>query len=1109
MSTTTTNSEHALTNLLIRASAGTGKTYQLSNRYLSLLAGGVPPERILATTFTRAAAGEIFDRVVLRLAVAALDKTKCVELAKETGADSLTPPHCQALLADLTRGAHRVRIGTLDSFFAQVARAYCLELGLSPSWRIVEQREDQRLRSLAIEALLAQHDAHAAVTLLQLLAKGTATRSVSRLLRDTVNDLYSLFLETDASAWRCLQRSKELPHAQVREAIDALRRVELTDKRFAKARDGDCQAAAEGQWEKFITGGIAGKLTAGETMYWKKAISDELTDAYEPLLRHARAYLVGRVAMQTEGTHLVLEGFHQHYQKNKRQHRAMRFDDVTRSVCGANVSGGVDGIAFRLGAPIDHLLLDEFQDTSPLQWRAIQPFARRVTEPQGEQSRLARDGSTAKGAEKTPGGDRSFFCVGDAKQAIYGWRGGVAEIFEAVERYLPGLEIDTLDASYRSSQPVIDTVNRVFQNMTRHTNLGRAETAVRRWSQQFPEHTTKKSELPGYVCLSTAAAEIDLFEHAAGEIARIVADAPGRRVGVLVRKNETVARLIHLLRSQHRIEASEEGGNPLTDSAAVLVVMSLLRLADHPGDTAARFHVARSPLGPVLGLADHTDDEAARTLSRGIRRRLVEEGYGPVLYDLAEKLAEHCNRRELSRLLQLVELAYSHQPSASLRTADFLSVVEAERVADPLPVDVRVMTIHKAKGLEFDVVVLPELEGNIIGQPDAFVVERPEPTEPATCVCRYVNESLRPLLPQRIQVLFDQWADRQTSESLCLLYVAMTRAIFALHMIVPPPADNERKPRANLAGLLRAALVDETQPDSGTLLYEHGDAKWFARPEARSPSAVPGQGALPALAEKSPESVADRARSSVDGAQDVPEVRLAPMPARRRGLERVAPSSLEGGGRLRIADVLSDGDSSGRRYGTIMHAWLALIEWLNDGRLPNEAALLDAAGRLDDVVVSPNEQRSLIGAFRDMLAKPVLADLLKRDYYRSPHHDFLPPRFAKELRWETLTADVRCERRFALRRDDRLVTGSIDRLVLLRDNGRIVAADVLDFKTDAVTPERSGAFDERVDYYRPQLAEYRRAVSDMLRLEPERVAARLVFVRPGVIVPIVPVEHEQ
>jgi ATP-dependent helicase/nuclease subunit A len=118
--------------VMIRASAGTGKTYQLSNRYLGLVASGVPPEAILASTFTRKAAGEILDRVLVRLADAALNEVACRDLADALGDMSLKPARALDVLAHLVKQLHRLRISTLDSVFAQMATSFSLELGLPP-----------------------------------------------------------------------------------------------------------------------------------------------------------------------------------------------------------------------------------------------------------------------------------------------------------------------------------------------------------------------------------------------------------------------------------------------------------------------------------------------------------------------------------------------------------------------------------------------------------------------------------------------------------------------------------------------------------------------------------------------------------------------------------------------------------------------------------------------------------------------------------------------------------------------------------------------------------------------------------------------------------------
>ena len=139
--------------VVIRASAGTGKTYQLTNRYLGLINDGVQPEHILAVTFTRLAAGEILERILLRLSEAADDAQECKLLAETLGDPEFTRERCMNLLQELTSNLHRMRIETLDAYFAQLARSFSLEIGLPPSWEILEEVQDQRLRREAGRAL--------------------------------------------------------------------------------------------------------------------------------------------------------------------------------------------------------------------------------------------------------------------------------------------------------------------------------------------------------------------------------------------------------------------------------------------------------------------------------------------------------------------------------------------------------------------------------------------------------------------------------------------------------------------------------------------------------------------------------------------------------------------------------------------------------------------------------------------------------------------------------------------------------------------------------------------------------------------------------------------
>lgn len=1030
-------------NTVIRASAGTGKTYQLANRFIGLAAAGERPDHILAATFARKAAGEILDRVLFRLAEGVSESVKLRKLAEAIGEPSLDRPRALDILRDAVRRLHRLRIGTLDSFFVQMAGHFSLELGMHPGWQIVEELYDRRLRSKAIQEVLRRESTTDLVTLMQLLSKGEVVRTVTSQIRGVVDPLYDLYRQTPRDAWHSLQRRKPLAPNEVAGAIADIAAVTLpTHKKIADNRLADMHLATIGDWPGFISRGLPSKIIAGEATYYTKPIEPHVVIAYQPLIDHAQAVLVNRVVDQTEATWRLLQKFEVAYERLKRERGAYRFDDLTRKLASEFTRDQVQRLAYRLDAHITHMLLDEFQDTSLAQWSVMRPLAEQVTRP---------------------GSGQSFFCVGDVKQAIYGWRGGLSEIFDAVDGQLPGLTHRSLTRSFRSSQVVIDTVNAVFENLSGNAALADFSEVTKVWRERYEKHTTERTDLEGYsrlVVAPRAGDEDDQEEvtlrFAAAEVARLAGENPGRSIGVLVRTNDTVAALIGLLQREHQLQASEEGGNPLTNSVAVELILSLLKLADHPGDTAARFHVATSPLGGSLQYADHANTEAALSLAARIREELLASGYGRTIYGWVEMLAPACDARELNRLLQLVELAYAYDSQASVRPADFVAHVEATKVEDPTASEVRVMTVHQAKGLQFDIVVLPELDVNLKGQPPLVVVGREKQGAAVTRVCRYANEDIQALLPVDVRKMFGHVPYQMVNESLCLLYVAMTRAVHALHMIVRPSKANEKIWPKTFAGVLRSAFAPgQAQLDAGKMVHEDGAKNCCCSGKAHATD-----GNVPAV-----EPIALQLRSSGE--------------RRRRGLDRRSPSSLEGGTQVDLSKRLRLETARATSRGSLFHAWLECIEWL-DGGMP-EQAVFDAKAR--EFAVAGLDIVAEFARFRAVIAKPAVCEALCRTTYRH---------------YGTVRFEVWRERSFAVREENTLLQGAVDRIVLMFDGDRLVATDILDFKTDRVFTD--GDVRERGEHYRPQLEAYRRAVAALVRLDPTHVTARAVFLEPGVVV---------
>ena len=1092
-------------NTLIRASAGTGKTFALSNRYLALLCGGAEVDEVLATTFTRKAAAQILDRVLVRLATAALDDAKCAELAQQIGVPGLTRTRALALTVTLLKNLDRLQVMTLDSFFAQVGSRFALEMGLPAGWTIASELEDAALRHEAIEEMLANGGDGPIVRLLRLMTKGEARRSVAQLIHDTVTELYGVLRQSGDQAWRKLPRPTPLSVDELAATIEQLKTAPLPDDgRFSNARERDVNVATDADWDELTGAGLIAKVLSGENTYYKKPIPAPTVAIYQKLIKHVRAIQLLKLADQTEATADMLLRFDEEYRQLKRRRRLSRFEDITESVGQATALTGAGGLAWRLESDVHHLLLDEFQDTSLPQWQAIRPLAKRVCQP-----------GPAAG---------SLFSVGDVKQAIYGWRGGVAEIFDTLTEEVPSLAPRELNESYRSAQAVIDTVNLAFRPAMHqnHNNLDDLEPAVEEWCRRMPLHTTAKKGLAGYVALMTAPESLPeddnrgvaALRYGAQRIAELKPRIGTRSIGVLVRRNETVARMIHELRKLN-VDASEEGGNPLTDSAAVGTVLSLLRLADHPGDSVSAYHVAHSPLGPVVGLTDHTDMEAVCALARRVREELLTDGYAATVGRFSTGLAPSCDQRELARLRQLTEVASDYDRDATLRCDDFVTMIAETRRQQAAASAVRVMTIHQAKGLEFDAVVLPDLDYSMLGQPSSYVAGRSKPGEPIDRVCIYRSKDFRPLLPPEFQGLFEESRRQETDEALSLLYVMLTRAAQGLYMIIQPDESDKQALRKNYASLLRASLAPaETAPPESTL-YECGDPEWWGRGEGRGERAEVGESGtdISWVAGTGVEPPARRSPGKPLAIKLAPPVITA-----RRAAAADSPSRLEGGPKRPAETLLRTDSAAARCRGRLMHAWFEQVDWL-DAQETDSADYVTPGRRdlLSDEALTKIARRlaveggregwpeieaslpSLIAKFRKMLNRPEIQEALSRTAYQSFQQRYLPRDIVTELEAGELDLVLKRECLIAARHDGRLIGGQADRIVVMSRGGRRLAAEVIDFKTDRFDAEDLKALKAKVDFYRPQLAAYCDAVAQMYRLQRQRVCARLVFVESGVV----------
>jgi len=1042
--------------LVLLASAGTGKTYRLSLRYLKLLVEGAAPESILASTFTRKAAGEILGAILGRLAVACRDAEKRATLAKELGlAKDWSQESAIALLERLLQHLPQVNIRTLDSWFQSQVAAAGLELGLPLGWRLAEEVDQTAIHREAVERTILDLAPDEALELLAAMQSGKAKRSLLGRGADTLQQAAALYRAADGAEepWQLLAAVRAPTAAEIAAAQAALDLIEmpLTAKgtprqHWGKALPALQQAFADGDLDTAPDNGLLKKMFEGATTYDRAELPRELLEAAaQACARH----LLAELHHSNQALYRLAARYEAQRQTAMRAAALIEYDDFPASLAACPAERR-QAIARRAGATPDHLLLDEFQDTSVLQWQALEALA-----------------MTAVAAEQ-----QSLFVVGDVKQSIYGFREGEPRLLAGLSEWLH-IPSETMAVNYRSRQAILDAVNFSFTDLPQRfpaEEFPVRAAAAAAWDG-FPQHRAS-SQAQGCVRVwqlyGEKADDKEVIHRATlARTLELHRAHPQQTLAILVRNNKVIPRLLAELTAAG-VRASGAGGNALTDAHAVACALSLFQLADHPRDTAAWFHLATSPLAPLLNLAYRHGDmrlEDARRASRDLRRRLLQEGYGGLLEKLHRDIQEAeafdpFNRR---RFGQLVELGLAWDERADLRPVAFVAMVRERKVADRGAGAVQVMTVHQSKGLAFDRVVLP-LPGKSGGRDTLFGV-RPDPRRAMDAVSRVPNTAQRQAATLLEQDRFLQAASsqqvRDIQDMLCLLYVAMTRARTEMEILLPPEAKSatERLDKLKPAEFLQRTLLAQPSP------VELPEPEAVAKKERTwrllwQLGASPAATATPMEPPIAPTVSAEEANTPLF----LPSHSL-------RNLPRWTPSAAEDTA-IAGQQLLQIPDADAMRRGSALHLLFAEIGFLPE--MPDAPALASCLQALDPPPTTA-EQSAWLQEFHSMLQQPTIQATLTAPASSNP-----PPELWRERPFAVRTKDVHGQ--------EALLQGIYDRVVLHHDEGGKLRAQILDFKTGQPSPDGS-----MPETYRRQLAAYRRALSLQLALPEEGIETALLY----------------
>lgn len=1042
-------------NRQILANAGSGKTHALVTRIIALLARKQKPDSIIALTFTRKAAGEFLIKLLTRLAGGASDPEKASRISKDIGME-IDGASCLALLRDLLADLGRMQLTTFDGFFSSVVSAFPQDLGLADSPSLLDPSAEKLMGGKALRSALAKLPQQERGLLIQALMErdhSSAQASSHEELDTFRNDLYATFLDhPESESWG--ERGKVWPDGYPWQGLDpaalaACRKIVSEAPGLEKLGVAwtELTELRRGRKTRSVVDGIVANLAAwkeGSAVLTYKGreyeVSPEIQKAVAALVEHLIHETLEYRLKEASAVRLFLGHYHEAYEQEVRGRGLLTFSDVTALLQPSGDFRGMtqappEGLTARLqlderlDARYDHWLLDEFQDTSRSQYLALRNLLDEV---------IMEAGGTH--------GQRSFFCVGDVKQAIYGWRKGDARLFDEIYRNAHGgIRRDHLSSSWRSSAEVLEALNKVFGSLD-ETAPGIDELVRARWDMAWADHAPAKESNPppGYVCW--ASSEADGAEERDAEIranvVRLLANhlvkirSGAISAAILVRSNKEASRWVEILREEG-IPALSESNPPVgRDNPVASLIRSVITLMAHPGDGFAKGHLSMAPLAGIFF------DEKGRTTdlseflatSAGLKAR---GGFSAVT-EWALGLIAHLIRDPFSRdRSEALKRAALKADEAGITDADeFLQILEEyEEPGRSAPRSVQVMTIHKSKGLEYDMVVMP-VTGKMMSlesiRNDDISGWENECGE--TFVMKLPPKELRALPGNRtMEIAADKHRQDQLFESLCAWYVAMSRAKSALYLFTHEP----KKPREGAApecpsfpGLIAAGL-DERR--------SWGDPDWADHLQPREETADP-----------------DPLPVSID------------LPARIRPLRKETPSGHHEGA------LFGEAAFSGRdaaALGTEVHELFETIDWIDP-----KSPWTPPKGYSGEAV-------ELV---RGCVARAELREL------------FAAPGGNVEI-WK--------EKRFDLVADDHgkkgsgiWLSGCFDRVVIHRDPaGKALRADLIDYKTDLNTSR-----ERLVEDHGEQLRTYRRVLRRLLGLPDENIRLLLIHVRESH--PVVPVE---
>ena len=1002
--------------VFVSANAGTGKTKLLTDRVLRLLLSGAPADAILCVTYTRAAAAEMRNRIFKRLADWAIIPAKA--LGEDLGNMGIHTPsqdmrrRARSLFAEILDNDDGPRVETVHSFCQSILRRFPIEAGVAPHVQLADDDEQSRLKAMARANILYHPSPELAASVL-LIAEAVSEGRADEIVNDFINRAVGLdspdclaqieshfrddlgVVSADTERDMLMARLDLIQVEKLRAVSVALQtsKSKIQIDRGAKMAVWLAQTG-EGRIEKlsFLVDALfsAGKprkqlsnADIRKTSPQIDAIQKQAIETIKPLLPDRAAQICRD---RTMALYRFGMAFNQEYSRLKTQRGLLDYNDlITRTNNLLAASEAAQWVAWKLDNGIQHLLIDEAQDTSPAQWKLLRRLVDEFFDGEGASPHRA---STATSLPRT------MFAVGDFKQSIYSFQGADPLVMNQNRSELSGrakaIQADfrdvPLSVSFRSASPILDLVNKTIPD------LGGID--------DFTTHEMARSGAGGFVELWPVVKGNDDFGSemlAATQLARRVKSWIGKRhlpsgdlVGagdilILLRKR---GRFFELLLSALQIANVQVAGADRMQLAEQIEIQDLLALGDVMHLADDDLQLAAVLKSPLFGMSEDQLYDLAYNRGKAslMSRLMAHRGADGALGKMADQLARWQSRAEYESVFgffsfvlvdggrqkfrdrlgravdesldHFLNLAQNFALGGGVSLLEFLTAIrssggEVKRDMDASGTDeVRIMTIHGAKGLEAPIVILPDMLASrgksepVLPAADGSVHYWLPPSDLARPA--FVDEARQAATTLR------------TEEDNRLLYVAMTRARDGLVIGGWEKPNGVRRLDGSDYALLSAAI----KATKTTIENEDGTVSITAEQTAKIDDKREKEPKLP------PKKPVDDAADWLFRPAPMDDKSCRPIRPSQPGLDH-DPQSLAAG----VAKQNAQSRQIGLAYGKLAH------------RLLEQLPATDAAVRRDRAVQIAGQSRdvpdamaaSLIDKLLTLIDLPAFAPLFSKD----------------------------------------------------------------------------------------------------------------------------------